>query len=853
MPQPDYCVINKSWSRSWVVLTFLFLAIIPSFAQISVSFPTSRIVFQRSKENTASFVVAGSYKQGIPDRVEASLEPVIAGQGIATGWVLVESQPPGGIFSGKISATGGWYKLRIRAIRNGHAAEVAEVDRVGIGEVFVVAGQSNARGIQNYGAPAANDDRVSCFNYLNVGFEPNELPEPSFSHLDADSFIAPYGYSAWAWGVLGDLLVAKLNVPVLFFNAALEGTTSRAWRESTTGSATNPYIGGLYANQLPYSQLRVSLKQFTSLTGIRAVLWHQGEADNQFDVPESEIVSNLQQLINQSRNDSGHNLSWVMARASYNNGTAKPAVVNAQNTVIGTVNNVFLGPTTDDIQIPRPDGVHIQGYELTRLAGVWNNSLNEAFFRNSLPRGPLPIPTFKVGCTGEENQIKLIAQSDYPETNWNIGGSYQSLTVTKGFYRLRAKDVSGNFLYSPTVEITENTVQTLPRPALPIITASGATNFCEGKSVKLSTREASAYKWNNGATVQTLNVAESNKFTVQIKDENGCWSLPSAEVATVVNPIPATPKIIAKGDLTFCADKTLILEIEGGSLLSTTNTLEWNSGQTTASIEVKQTGRYSVRTANQYNCLSAFSESVGVVVHPLPVTPVVTPSGTVRFCEKEAMTLYSNTNVSAIWSNGETTPNILIRDSGKYSVRSISAEGCVSSPSEVVVAEVSPTPKQPEIEQIGNYILKVKGDYLPNIRFRWSAGTEELTTSENSFKADKTARYTVSAFYFIDQTKTCASSSSTEYDFVLDLSGNGLNIYPNPSPDGVFKLESFDDMKNVRLQVVNLEGKLAYEQQVPILVNFQSIILPKLPPGVYVLKVASESHATIQKKLWVLP
>lgn len=852
MPEPDYCVLCRFLSRNWVMLAFFLLALTPSFAQISISFPTSRIVFQRSNDNTAVFVVAGNYKQGIPDRIEASLEPVIAGQGIATGWVLVETQPAGGIFSGKISATGGWYKLKIRAIRNGQAAEVAEVDRVGVGEVFVVAGQSNARGIQNYGAPAANDDRVSCFNYLNVGFEPNELPEPSFSHLDADSYIAPYGYSAWAWGALGDLLVAKLNVPVLFFNAALEGTTSRAWRESTTGSATNPYIGGVYANQLPYSQMRVSLKQFASLTGIRAVLWHQGEADNQFDVPESEIVSNLQQLISQSRKDAGHNLSWVMARVSYN-GIVKPTVINAQNTVIGTVINTFAGPTTDDIQIPRPDGVHIQGYELTRLAGVWNNSLNEAFFRNSLPRSPLPIPTFKVGCTGEENQIKLIAQSDYPETSWNIGGSYQSLTVTKGFYRLRAKDVSGNFLYSPKVEITENTVQTLPRPALPIITPSGATNFCEGKSVELSTREASAYKWNNGTTVRSLNVSETSNFTVQIKDENGCWSLPSAEVATVVNPIPATPKIIAKGDLTFCADKTLILEVEGGSLLSSTNTLEWNSGQTTTSIEVKQTGRYSVRTANQYSCLSAFSESVGVVVNPLPEKPVITPNGTVRFCEKEAMTLYSNTNVSAIWSNGETIPNILIRDSGKYSVRSISTEGCVSSPSEVVVAEVSPTPKQPEIEKIGNYILKVKGDYLPNIRFRWIASNEELTTSDNSFKANKTAHYTVSAFYFIDQTKTCASSPSAEYDFILDLSGNGLNIYPNPNPDGVFTIESYEDLKNVRLQVVNLEGKLAYEQQIPNLVNSQLITLPKLPPGAYVLKVASESRDTIHKKLWVLP
>ena len=69
----------------------------------------------------------------------------------------------------------------------------ASVQRIGVGEVFVIAGQSNATGDGdlktqgNYG-PMANDDRVSIVNYT-VNYPTNYggivLPRAEFSHLDS--------------------------------------------------------------------------------------------------------------------------------------------------------------------------------------------------------------------------------------------------------------------------------------------------------------------------------------------------------------------------------------------------------------------------------------------------------------------------------------------------------------------------------------------------------------------------------------------------------------------------------------------------------------------------------------------
>lgn len=830
---------------------FSVIAIIAAYSQVGISFPTSRIVFQRSNNNTGSFVVSGSYQQEIPDQIEAALVPVNAGQGTATNWQLVEKAPVGGVYSGTVTGAGGWYKLKVRVIRNGKATDSTEVDRIGIGEVFLVAGQSNARGLQNYGAPSANDDRVSCFNYLNASFDPNELPEPTFSHLNADSYIAPYGYSAWAWGILGDQLVNRLNVPVLFYNVALEGTTSRAWRESTTWYASNPYTGGFYTNQLPYSQLRVTLRQLTSLTGVRAVLWHQGESDTQFSLSEQEIVSNLQQVISQSRNDAGQNISWVVSKVSYNAYTSK-AVTNAQTTVINTTFNVFEGPSTDNIQIPRPDGVHIQANGLTALAQQWNQSLNSYFFSQSNPMAPLSLPKVKVGCT-DDSRVKLTAEGNYTEVSWNTGEGNNSIIVGNGVYRAKVKDAFGHFLYSSAVSVGDNTRKALPKPATPSILARGNLVFCEGQSVELRTPSAAGYRWSNGANIQSITVGNEADYAVQIKDDNGCWSDFSGSVKATVNPVPSAPLVTAKGPLTFCADQAVTLEVQAESVSSSATVLEWNSGQKGVGIEVKQSGDYAVRAVNQYNCASEYSQNFSVTVHPLPTTPAIISNGALRFCEGSSVTLSTNSFLTTVWNEQITSQTITVKNSGNYSARVIDSWGCKSAASKAVTIEVNPVPPRPVITQNSPYTLTAEGDYLSNIRFRWDYAGKQTVTPQNSLKPSDRGNYTAVAFYDLDSTKTCVSLPSFVYSFVYDFANNGLTVYPNPVRDRTLYLEVYKDLKSANLQLMDAQGKLMYEESVSELIAPKAINLPYLSAGMYILKIQEMNQTPLSKKVWVLP
>ncbi|NBB20469.1 T9SS type A sorting domain-containing protein [Runella sp. CRIBMP] len=846
--------LKKSIVRCCLFSAFFpVFAIIPVFSQVGISFPTSRLVFQRSANNSATFVVSGTYQQSIPDQVEAALVPFVAGQGTATNWQIVEKAPVGGVYSGTISGGGGWYKLKVRVVRNGKVTDSTEVDRIGIGEVFLVAGQSNARGIQNYGAPAANDDRVSCFNYLNASFDPNELPEPTFSHLNSDSYIAPYGYSAWSWGALGDLLVSRFNVPVLFYNVALEGTTSRSWRESSTGYASNPYTGGVYINQLPYSQLKVVLRQFTSLTGVRAVLWHQGESDTQFNLSESEIVSNLQQVIGQSRNDAGQNISWVVSKVSYNMFASK-AVINAQNTVINSTTNVFEGPSTDNIQIPRPDGVHIQGNALITLAQQWNQSLNSHFFNQSNPIAPLLLPVIKVGCT-DDSRVKLMVEGNFTEVSWNNGERNNTILASNGVYRVKAKDSFGHFMYSSSVSVGDNTRRALPKPSTPSILTNGNLVFCEGGNVTFSTPQAAGYRWSNGATSQSIVVMDAANYSVQIKDDKGCWSDFSGTVKATVNPIPSVPSVTAKGALTFCADKSVTLAVEENSVVSTSTVLEWNSGQKTGTIVINQSGDYAVRAVNQYNCASAYSNTLRVTVNPLPNTPTIVADGVLRFCEGSKVILSTDSFLSTVWNEQYSTPKLTVTASGRYTAQVTDTWGCKSLPSKEVIVEVNPVPARPVITKAGPFAIGAEGNYLPNINFRWTQEgvSQNTVTTQNILKPSQTGNYTVVAFYDLDAKNTCASLPSFVYSFVFDFANNGLSVYPNPSRDGAFSIEMYKDIKNARLQLINAEGKQVHEESVPELIGPMTLKFSTLPPGIYFLKIQGENQIPLTKKLWFVP
>lgn len=697
------------------------------YSQIKLTSPQNRAVYQRNRFGFSAVTVAGSYDKQV-DKIEARLIPVQAGQGADTDfqdWKTIKTLPLNGNFNTVISVKQGWYRLEVRGSLNGTIiGDIVSVDRVGVGEVFVIAGQSNAQGVSGIQGLGAVDDRVNCYGTPNdnvFGGTSNISLSP-FSKLDHNTKIAPRGFSAWYWGRLGDLLASRLNVPIMFFNVALEGTQSSAWAITANGGdAYSPYDGSKYENKLPYKNMSDVLKYYVPQLGIRAVLWCQGEADNYILTTKQNISSvtyknNLQTVINQTRSETNKDISWVVSLTSASApcpngcvvGPFAPSdnnILEGQRALARDIPNVFTGPATDGIQNPgRQDGVHFNS-GLGQVAQEWSNSLNDNFFLLSKPYIPVEYPDLAFSC-GDNNVNVTLPDADkngnrYLNYQWSNNGlvfdngifstqKQVTLNVEGGRpYFARMRDALGNVTQVPAIAFKGS--------SLPVstISATGATDFCEGNKAVLKANDAAIYEWNNGSKSQEITVTSSGTYSVKTINDFGCQTVFSKPLTIVSKPVPPKPTITANSSTVFCADSSVTLQ---SSNQGATNFL-WSNGSTNRNIKITTSGDFTVKAISDKGCTSIDSDPLKITVNPLPSTPSIVPNGPTTFCADTNVVLSSsNQGVQNYrWSNGSTSRNITVRNAGDYSVKTVDNNGCISLSSAATRIRVNALPPTPSI------------------------------------------------------------------------------------------------------------------------------------------------------------
>lgn len=592
---------------------------------VKITYPESRAIFQRENDNTCTIYLSGSLYQPV-DSIQARVQVEEAGQGFNTDWVTIQRNPRGGFFQGSLRARGGWYRLEVQVFAGGTAVGSDVVRKVGVGEVFIITGQSNAQGFQNFGAVGATDDRVNCVTYDNS--KANSLadpPNPSFQQLSANAFIGPRGQSAWCWGVLGDLIAKQYNVPVLFINTAWQATVIKNWRESSEGKITkNIFALGTpdenFPVGMPYANLVIALRYYCSFQGLRAVLWQQGENDNvPLQSTRKAYGDDMQYLVNKTRQDTDRYPAWVLARSSYNSGKVSQDIIQAQNDVINTYNNnVFAGPFTDNIQIPRFEGdVHFGGEGLKQLGQAWFESLNAVFFASSRPQPPLPPPAVTVACATSNRALTVGLPSLYSSYKWNTGQTTQSITVTQpGVYRAVLKDKFGNTFMSPAIDVQgpiEPTIPTIALASRPTSPADGQQQICADSSLSLvaNTVANSTPIWSTSVVGRSITARTAGNYTVQSVNVYGCRSGRSAPISLTVRPKVPTPTLEQIGTYTLQA---VLPTPTGGQ----PDVFDWRRAaevipQTSAVVKVVVSADYSARakttfTLNNGNNLTCFSD-----------------------------------------------------------------------------------------------------------------------------------------------------------------------------------------------------------------------------------------------------
>ncbi len=336
---------------------------LPASAGITLKTPKTRQIVQRNPDNTGSFTITGVASSLTNlDRIEARfvVMPGATNNGVSTDWVVLVNSATNGNFSGTITniSAGGWYRLEIRALdAAGNELATNSVTRLGVGDILVTAGQSNAACA---GSPpqVPRDDRVSTYSLYSPAPDTWRFasdPQPDNS--------GGMGTGGSPWPILGSLLISSNQVPVGLVCVAFGGTSVSQW---VPGSA-------LYRN------LTNALRIFGP-NGVHAVLWHQGESDGANQTTAAAYSQMLSNIIVQSRASAGWPVPWGIAEAAYlpgNTLTAQEAVMAGQRRCIYSVPHCFRGARTEDFHLEGKlsDVVHFNAIGLAEHAQMWADAL----------------------------------------------------------------------------------------------------------------------------------------------------------------------------------------------------------------------------------------------------------------------------------------------------------------------------------------------------------------------------------------------------------------------------------------------------------------------------------------------
>lgn len=311
------------------------------------------------------------------DRIEARLSGPSLNSPLAGKWKHLSFDRTSGNFHASLPAiAGGFYKLDIRALRAKIPIAEIAVSHVGVGEVFVVSGQSNST---NYGEVRQATQTGMVVSFSGTAWQIANDPQPGVQDNSRKGSFIP---------AFGDALYRKYHVPIGVASVGHGSTSVRQWlpagervdvmptmQKFVTRDANNDLVSdGVLFNGM--------MKRINQLGkhGFRALLWHQGESDaNQppgHQISAATYRRMLIQIIRESRKRAGWKFPWFVAEATYHSPQEQscPPIQEAQRSLWQS-GIAREGPDTDTLTSEyrqnQGKGVHFSDAGLKAHGALW--------------------------------------------------------------------------------------------------------------------------------------------------------------------------------------------------------------------------------------------------------------------------------------------------------------------------------------------------------------------------------------------------------------------------------------------------------------------------------------------------
>jgi gliding motility-associated-like protein len=279
--------------------------------------------------------------------------------------------------------------------------------------------------------------------------------------------------------------------------------------------------------------------------------------------------------------------------------------------------------------------------------------------------------------------------------------------------------------------------------SLPVVNLGNAITQCGGVVLLDAQNPGATYLWNNGETTQTININQTSSSFVEVT--NGCGTTISAPIIVTIN---TSPVVDLGQDITQCGGT---VELNAG--ISGATSYSWSGPspitQTTQTINVSQTGTYSVLVTDVNGCTG----SDNIFVNLENSVPVVDLGNDVSQCGGSVQLDAGNIGSTYVWSNAATTQIISVSESGSYFVTVSGA--CGTTVSEPINISINPSPVVTIINNspVCNTTITLDAGN-PGSTFLWTPGN--ITTQE--FVASTSGLYSV----IVTNAFNCSTTQSTQ-------------------------------------------------------------------------------------------
>jgi len=355
------------------------LAMTACAGELNIAYPSPYTLVQRDSATEGTIRVRGSFPEARrPETMEACF-----GGG---AWQTLAGRITTNAFEGVLKAPVGQGVLQVRGVGGNGGALTATVACVGVGDLFVIAGQSNADG---------RGDRLARLDpanpYVGVKFRKgvwSEGSDPATNDGEA---------SGSPWPLVLNCVIPDQKVPVGYITAAIGSTVVKQWRRGS-GDPRKWGFGSMYVG------MREMVRTATDGSmRIRAVLYHQGENDlthyNGLSVQGDykEYKENLMAMVSEYWEDFKAPVLVGQITNLGGDRQRNDAIRQVQQEVWREHPHALPGAVTYDI---RPsDGVHYRDEASMRVyAGRWSSALLSGLYGREGRAAPRWVSLRKTGA-----------------------------------------------------------------------------------------------------------------------------------------------------------------------------------------------------------------------------------------------------------------------------------------------------------------------------------------------------------------------------------------------------------------------------------------------------------------------